>query len=238
MPNYFTVRLGEHDISKPFQTEITNYTVQHSQITVHSSYNPFTFDFDIAIIKLKPRVAAVTPIALPNKGSSFENEIAIAAGWGRTNPGNTTPASDVLRKVELSIWSNIRCHFNYYQYKIVNITENMLCANDYRTKPKSTCNGDSGGPLICRQNNKDVLCGLVSASYFCAKKDFPTIFVRTTEFLSWICENASEYGLECILQNACNPYILEVNLLIMNEKVFDTEIWYFLLWMVFPNRFW
>ena len=43
---------------------------------------------------------------------------------------------------------------------------------------KSTCSGDSGGPVICDVNGKYVLTGITSYGVGCAMRGYPTFFHR------------------------------------------------------------
>ena len=97
--------------------------------------------------------------------------MAIVAGWGRIKWGG--PSSNFLRKVNVTVTDNAACNSSYGG----KITDNMICASDAN---KDSCSGDSGGPLMCRQNDKLVLCGVVSWGTGCAYKNFPGVYVRTT----------------------------------------------------------
>ena len=52
---------------------------------------------------------------------------------------------------------------------------------------QTTCNGDSGGPLMVQKNGKFIHVGLTSygLSAECST-DLPTMFSRTTSILEWI----------------------------------------------------
>ena len=103
-------------------------------------------------------------------GDSFEQDLAITAGWGRIKSGGRT--SNFLKKANVTVIDNGDCNSSHGGM----ITGNMICAYD---AIKSSCNGDSGGPLMCRQNDKLVMCGVVSwGRRGCLGA--PVVYVRTT----------------------------------------------------------
>ena len=63
------------------------------------------------------------------------------------------------------------------------MTKTKICAG---STGKSTCHGDSGDGLICIEDGKAVLAGVVSYANWCAKKDNPTVYAKTSVALRWI----------------------------------------------------
>lgn len=49
-----------------------------------------------------------------------------------------------------------------------------------------TCNGDSGGPLICDDDGRPVIYGVTSHGFECARTGYPTIFAKVSAALDWI----------------------------------------------------
>ncbi|XP_056398151.1 granzyme A-like isoform X2 [Hyla sarda] len=129
---------------------------------------------------------SVACIPLPKREEKIAaKKICNVAGWGLTDPGKTTP-SDVLREVNLTIVDNGECNKIYgKKYKQrVTITNNMMCAGSIKKRKGDTCEGDSGGPLIC--DNK--YAGIVSfGPKFCGQERIPGVYTRLTEnYLEWI----------------------------------------------------
>jgi hypothetical protein len=164
------------------------------QVIRHPAYNSYTFDSDIALIKLSSPViigdgtnppdtkTAVIPL-VPAAIGSLAGTNAWATGWGRTSTGGST--SSELREVQLPIISNSVCNARYGG----TITGNMLCAG-YDAGGKSTCFGDSGGPLIVwnATSLQYELAGITSfvPAFGCAVSYYPPGFTRVSQFGSWV----------------------------------------------------
>lgn len=98
------------------------------QIIEHEGYVLATYENDIAIVKMdKPTTfnTYVWPICLPPVGESFENEIALVAGWGQQYYAG--PTSEVLLQVEVPVWPHKKCVDAFVQ----KITDDNICAAGY-----------------------------------------------------------------------------------------------------------
>lgn len=58
---------------------------------------------------------------------------------------------------------------------------------------KDSCTGDSGGPLICiNDQNEPVLYGVVSWGFGCAQWGFPGIYGKVAAVTNWIISTVKE----------------------------------------------
>lgn len=67
----------------------------------------------------------IWPICLPPVGETFENEVAIVAGWGQQYYAG--PTSEVLLQVEVPVWPHKSCVDAFVQ----KITDDNICAAGY-----------------------------------------------------------------------------------------------------------
>ncbi|GJL54291.1 MAG: hypothetical protein NPIRA02_14230 [Nitrospirales bacterium] len=153
------------------------------QVINHADYDSNTSDSDIALVKLD-NPSAQTPISLigENGDLAAPGKPYTVVGWGLLEEGGM--ASDDLMEVTLPIVSNANCQAQY-DGTGVTITENMLCAAELN---KDSCQGDSGGPgmVVDSAEDTDRLAGVVSFGIGCARPEFPGVYTRVSNFISWI----------------------------------------------------
>ena len=89
----------------------------------------------------------------------------------------------MLQWVEVPTISNAECASSYDV-----ITSSMICAG-HPEGGKDSCQGDSGGALICELDGQAILAGIVSFGTGCAEPEYPGVYARTTAVLSWIKSN-------------------------------------------------
>lgn len=71
-----------------------------SKKVVHPKYNFFTYEYDLALVKLETPLdfaAHIAPICLPATNDLLIGENATVTGWGRLSEGGTLPS--VLQEV-------------------------------------------------------------------------------------------------------------------------------------------
>ncbi|KAK4328131.1 hypothetical protein Pmani_001452 [Petrolisthes manimaculis] len=191
-PNDLSVGIGDH-IS--LSTEDDGYfteAVRVEQIIVHHDYNPYTYDNDIALLKLsEPMLLGFYPevgaICLPaNDDKTYEKRYGTASGWRITKENG--PQAEVLQQTMLMILDS-----NCSGYS-TQVTENQLCV---LPAFEDTCHGDSGGPLVVFEGSHYTLVGITSFSFGkCNDINYPTVFTRVSKFLQWIEDNTKD-GLSC-----------------------------------------
>ncbi|XP_058797493.1 trypsin-3-like [Phymastichus coffea] len=175
-----------------------NATYRIKSFTVHENYNYYSDDNDVAIIELARPVrldGAIKTVCLPNKTTfKYSGMTGVAIGWGRL--GYNEPISEHLRKVDLPIMSKTECLRS--QYPKSRVTDNMFCAG-YHEGGRDSCRGDSGGPLHVRNDDDAMeIVGIVSFGEECAKKNYPGVYTKVTNYLEWI---GKQLKNECL----CSP---------------------------------
>lgn len=127
--------MGEHTI---WYTEGTEQYMPIDDIYTHESFDYFTLDYDIMLMKLKYPVTVdeyVKPIALP-KACSTPGDMCTASGWGQTFPGQGK-AHLILTKKVLKNWlafGNILRIFSQTMVNLKNIVKTFHRYEDIWTK--------------------------------------------------------------------------------------------------------
>lgn len=154
------------------------------RIIQHKEFNQTTIDYDYSLLELSKKISfdeTKKPIELPDKEDMFvDGMTCYVTGWGNTQ--TSAESREWLRSAEVPIVNQDDCSRKYERFG--GITERMICAG-YTEGGKDACQGDSGGPLI---SNNNVLIGIVSWGYGCAKPDFPGVYSRVTMARNWIHE--------------------------------------------------
>ncbi|XP_067265211.1 trypsin-3-like [Chanodichthys erythropterus] len=169
------VRLGEHNIDV---TEGTEQFIDSSKVIRHPSYNSYTLDNDVMLIKLSKAASLnsyVQTVSLPSSCASSGTSCLIS-GWGNMSAtGSNYPSR--LMCLWAPILSDSTCKGAYPGQ----ITSNMFCAG-FMEGGKDSCQGDSGGPVVC--NNQ--LQGIVSWGYGCAQRNKPGVYAKVCNYTTWI----------------------------------------------------
>jgi trypsin len=137
-------------------------------ISIHPSWNPNTFNNDVAVWRLSTSATGIPLASLATADPAVGTSL-LATGWGALSEGGSFPID--LRKVSLPLVSRTNCNdANSYNGQI---TARMLCAGR-DSGGIDTCQGDSGGPLA----RGSVLTGIVSWGNGCARPNFFGVYTR------------------------------------------------------------
>ncbi|KAJ0070038.1 hypothetical protein NL108_000294, partial [Boleophthalmus pectinirostris] len=124
-PKSMMVVLGAHDITKP---EKSQQKIQVEKCFQHPKYKREGYYFDIMLLKLKQQAELnefVETIDLPKKDKTIKAHTeCTVAGWGKTEPNEDSPASNVLREAQEKIQFNFECRHIWKDYFN---TEHMIC---------------------------------------------------------------------------------------------------------------
>ncbi|XP_076806561.1 mannan-binding lectin serine protease 2-like [Clavelina lepadiformis] len=133
-------------------------------------------DHDVAVLKLSRKAVIgkyVHPICIPRNRKEknlqeSSGKRGVVAGWGRTTESGRL--AQWLQMVRVPFVSRVVCLEAYERqsqklqlFRYVQITQNHFCAG-FEDKSKDACDGDSGGPLMFRDDDtsKWYLSGIVS----------------------------------------------------------------------------
>ncbi|XP_058871185.1 complement factor D-like [Acipenser ruthenus] len=174
----YKVLLGAHSLS---DSESTKQTFGVAAIYSHPDFNiTRNYDNDIALLKLDGRVSltkAVQKISYQRVSRDVpQGTVCSLAGWGWISNVGIKP--DKLQEVNVSVIGREKCSSRRYHGS--RITGNMMCAGD---RGKDSCNGDSGGPLLCN----GLVEGITSfGGMKCGKPLKPGVYTVISHYTDWI----------------------------------------------------
>jgi len=178
-PSDIVALIGTNDL---VNTSSGSIRASVKRIIVHPYYNNETTDTDIALLELVYDTSFVT---MDVSGNDVPDGIpATVVGWG-TLDSDTDDFPKDLYEVEVPIVNRAICErsLDKYSFGSVNLSQNMICAG---STGKDSCSGDSGGPLMARENGEYVVVGISSWGLECAKPDTYGIYTRVSKFKNWI----------------------------------------------------
>ncbi|XP_063599845.1 chymotrypsin BI-like [Penaeus indicus] len=171
---FVEVVLGAHNIR---ENEASQVSIVSTDFFTHENWNSWLLTNDIALIRLPSPVSTnsnIKTVRLPSSDVSVGTTVT-PTGWGRPSD-SAGGISDVLRQVNVPVMTNNECDS---VYGIVG--DGVVCIDG--TGGKSTCNGDSGGPL----NLNGMTYGITSfGSSAGCEKGYPAAFTRVHYYLDWI----------------------------------------------------
>ncbi|XP_053834968.1 acrosin-like [Vidua macroura] len=179
------VVVGATDLAQPGpQAE----AFQIKQLLKHQDYDPATARNNIALLELDQPVECSDYIQLgcvPDSSLAVpELKTCYMAGW-RATPDSAPGPRLVLQEAKVRLIDVQLCNSSRWYGGAVHPQD--LCAG-YPRGGIDTCQGDIGGPLVCKDNAGDYfwLVGLASWGKGCARARRPGIFTSTQHFYSWI----------------------------------------------------
>uniref|UniRef100_A0A8C2K004 Peptidase S1 domain-containing protein n=1 Tax=Cyprinus carpio TaxID=7962 RepID=A0A8C2K004_CYPCA len=166
---------------------IKTATRQIRRIVLHSQYDQFTSDYDIALLELSAPVffnELVQPVCVPAPSHAFTSGTScFVTGWGvLSEEGMARELATLLQEATVNIISHNTCNKMYDDA----VTPRMLCAGNIQGGVDA-CQGDSGGPLVCLERGRRwFLAGIVSWGEGCARQNRPGVYTRVIKFTDWI----------------------------------------------------
>lgn len=99
MTSQIRIRVGEYDFSSVSE-EYPFVERGVARKAVHPKYNYYTYEYDLALVKLESPVQFaphISPICLPATDDLLVGENATVTGWGRLSEGGVLPS--ILQEV-------------------------------------------------------------------------------------------------------------------------------------------
>ncbi|XP_069829048.1 coagulation factor X-like [Dendropsophus ebraccatus] len=180
---YFKVIVGEMNTLKKDGTESVHKV---DKIIIHPKFVRLTYDFDIAVIKLKEAINFtdnIIPACLPDPDFAdqvlmTENQ-AMVSGFGRLHERGAQATK--LQMLYVPYVSRQTCK----ESSKFTISENMFCAG-YDKEVKDACQGDSGGPHVTPYKDTFFITGIVSWGEGCAQQGKYGVYTKVSKLHKWL----------------------------------------------------
>ncbi|XP_073673777.1 chymotrypsin B-like [Garra rufa] len=175
----YSVVLGQYDRLNDKNIQV----MEIAKVITHPRYNTqLELNNDIALLKLSSPVqmtSQVSPICLPSSFTFRPGTRCVTTGWGATE---SVSNPRFLQEATVPIVSQAQCRRVWGRNSI---TDAIICAG---ASGASSCNGDSGGPLMCKSSRLWYQVGIVSWGHEECFTDRPVVYTRVSYFQKWITE--------------------------------------------------
>ncbi|KAJ2808627.1 hypothetical protein H4R20_000761 [Coemansia guatemalensis] len=162
-----------------------------SKVVGHPDFDLGTLSNDVALLILEDDVPDNVASVIKIYNGDVSKDMSItAAGFGLTDPKNSSSIATELMEVDLKLGTDSYCKGIYGNYD----PKYLLCSDG--TIGKDTCSGDSGGPLVASADDGDNVALLGSTSFapvtkanpegLCAQKGSSGYYVHLSAYLPWI----------------------------------------------------
>ncbi|XP_041130954.1 chymotrypsin-C-like [Polyodon spathula] len=187
----YRVEVGKNNLK---EVEPESKAIAAEKLFVHQKWNPIfvALGNDIALVKLAEHVTLSDSIKLaciPEPEAILpNNEPCYITGWGRLYTNG--PIADNLQQALMPVVDHATC--SKPDWWGIGVRTTMVCAGGDGVV--GGCNGDSGGPLNCR-NSLGIweVHGIASfvSGLGCNYIRKPTVFTRVSAFNGWIDQTIS-----------------------------------------------
>ncbi|KAL8222636.1 UNVERIFIED_CONTAM: hypothetical protein K2H54_077753 [Gekko kuhli] len=158
------------------------------RLVEHKDYEPGTEVNDIALVELDQPVQCndyIQPACLPDGTADVSGMThCYISGWGYTQEKARTPP-DILQEAMVGLIPLRQCNDSLWYNG--HMRPNNLCAG-YEEGGTDACQGDGGGPLMCREDRSERfwVVGIISWGAGCARARRPGVYTSTQPFYDWI----------------------------------------------------
>ncbi|XP_075446766.1 coagulation factor X-like isoform X2 [Ascaphus truei] len=148
------------------------------KILMHSKFQEHSYDYDIALIKLKEPIVfneAVLPVCIPTR--NFAEQILMSQDFGTVSFFSCGKEHDGKLQMHYAQQRDtsqcMKCNLN--------MTGNMFCAS-----VNSTCDGEEGGPHVTPYKGTHFITGIASWSDRCNMQGQLAMYTKVSNFIDWI----------------------------------------------------
>lgn len=189
----YRVRVGDWDMQVD---DLEEQSYEVDAVHFHEEYNVGVYlNHDIAVVRIKANPETgrgisfgdrVVPVCLPHRNVVYGTHLnCTVTGWGST--GSTQPGyTRYLQAASVPYLETERCMAPQV-YGPKKLSSGMFCAG-YLDGGVDTCQGDSGGGMICQVRGRASVLGLTSWGYGCGRPNRPGVYTKVADYLDWIGE--------------------------------------------------